>query len=225
MDRFYWRAVDIVAYRDFPGGKVSTKQIYHLGMHHALVARFGGSLEGRPHFTLLSEAIASCLDLYFFAASVRSGKQNSQSGVELLEVYKLQTEVARGALRANHAKNLTAVITEAARSPFEVYKKAVDQMFNRYLVLSEVNERRRAGEKVDLRALHDRLERSKWAPVLGLYDFPGNLLYVDDFCGRKSTAEDRRLVAQCRKMLDESSSLDEFLVGLEVSRNFLKKAA
>ncbi len=55
----------------------------------------------------------------------------------------------------------------------------------------------------------------KYYPVLAHLEYAVFVLYVMSFCGKTSSARDKKAVANCLKILKSSQSMDEFLIRLK----------
>ena len=67
LDKIYWKSSRPILPTTSKknGGSVRGHDVIHHGIHFALTKTYSIRLKGTPMFTLLSECIASCADIYF----------------------------------------------------------------------------------------------------------------------------------------------------------------
>jgi hypothetical protein len=203
VDLFHWRAYD--GYFVFKAGqkiRIPAHDIYHPAIHSLLARKFGKKLKARPHFTILSECIATAAEFYFTLTNLaaRGPRRTDQ-------LYLHHCVTAQG-----DAKSVQRVVKSALRDPFRAFQESVQEGLEFYEALYSLGVKRVQGAGVDPKVLRSFAKRrGKYLFVFLRYNFANNVNYVLANSGARSSAEDRKAVKECLRLLKGSKDLQDFL--------------
>ena len=211
LDKLAWRPDVRELAWNTDGEKIGALSMVHHSMHGLVARRYGSELEGRPQLTLLSESMASCLQLYFTLCMVNELSSEQQRKASAAPLY--------GRVARLLGVDLAPILAEACRDPFLAYRRAVRDMMHVYQEVIEFDRRIRAAERAHASELDEKLRAIDGFVFVRTFDYGNNLLYVKSFCGLESSGFDTRAVEDCFALLDRGATMTELVASLRASRS------
>lgn len=205
IDKFYWKPCRTILSADKNNGKVNGHNIIHHGIHH-MIARSGPKkLTGMSHLMLLGEALSSAANLYFCLTYY------NKWGIKHPFV---RHELNLCAKACNKLKvSLLPDFNRANKNPFEAYKTSVSEIYQlSTLMLNIALDEITPGQEYSFNSSVDETvgRFSNWK-FNSTYDYSTFVLYVLWHCRGKSSKMDKAISSRILQMLDESSTMNEFL--------------
>ena len=218
LDKFKWRASkNIIFYNRSKGqSHFAELELCHEVVHILLNRKFGFRLKGRPHYTLLCEAMASCSELYFKLLTMSLADGTTKSKEKDLSP-TVDQWFPRTANSDKEHREFVRFLLEEAKEPFNGFKKATLEMFHVYERLMTLSKSGGFDRANQILKFHKEISSLEYFRVILKYDLGNNLLFVTSFC-HASSAEDRRLVNQLRSIIINSNSWVEMLDHIEFDK-------
>lgn len=205
FDKFAWTASErALASRLGPTGFMDGYSIPHQAIHTLVGERYGWSYGGKPRVTLLSEALAGGVELYYELS--RASKRGVDERSPTLQKYAYNGKVVK--------RSFVRLFNRGLQDPFGEFKKTVVEQFriSELLLAYQLKPERRRPSCADL--LEELRGFERW-PYLHQRDFGGFVLFVLAFCGKKSSKLDRAQGEKILALLEESTSMLRLLEALE----------
>lgn len=190
--------------------RVDMRQALHHAMHHLVLRACRHEFWGYRDTLLYSEALASSLDVYFEAAFYAKTKDVAS----LPYGPRIGDKVDAG----NGPGAYVALLEEAARDPFEAYRRMVEACYegsqrlmalNIHQVEAEQRGAPRGPEEVnELLAWLRSDPRHRWFCA---WDFPNFVFFARNRAGDAPCARDPQIVASLREKLGAASSLGDLV--------------
>jgi hypothetical protein len=196
FDKFAWRASDTVM-RSFDSRKPSIPayELAHQSMHTLLACRYGDEYRARPRLTLLSEALAGAVGVYFELARIAARGFDTDSFE-----FKAFCRNARSLKLP-----IKRLIRQGVRDPFLAFKRAT---LAELQVADLLLECARDTRKHRLTLKH--ISSIDHAAFVIHKDYGNFLIFLLAYCGTESNAEDQAYYKECLSILDSSSSMIDF---------------
>lgn len=200
LDKFAWRSNSRVlsGLRFDNRFHMHSIAVMHEGIHSLASTIYGNRLKGRPRFTLLVEALASCLTPYVMFIKLQR--------VGLTPEIRDYLDSVRGVAKILRLPYSDLFVADA-QEPFAAYRRNVLEMNDVYEFLLK----RVASNRVTIQAINKFCHSKKSMFYIQPFDFGNQVLYAQVNCGLKSSARDLEICAEIKRKLRRSDSMDEFL--------------
>lgn len=181
--------------------------VYHEGLHNLVGLRFGTSLKNRPVMTLLNECIGTGLEIYLWSTLART------TNFELTGL-----EYPKGAEKLGNAlgQSFQEKFQLAQKDPFSFFKGTIKESFAIHKGIFDLLTCNKKQKNKILLRLCKKLASTKYLLFISNADVTVPALFVAQKCGHKSSREDILATRKCLETLEDSKSMEDFLVKLGV---------
>ncbi len=188
----------------YKAGKIRiwTTALIHEALHSLLSDHNSGTLRGYPGFTLLSEAIASCSEIYFLLTVIGKLGLNKTTAKYYASMQKIE---------ARHGRSYLRLFNKAAKDPYKSFKQAVSELNSLYLLALKAND----PAARNFKGFQEAISKMELFPFISNFDIGNNILFVQANCGPQPIPHDQIVCQKIWRILDESELFVDFLGALE----------
>ena len=201
FDKAFWTPGKLEIAVPLEGKLILGYAVVHQSIHSLVASKYGSELPGRPRLTLLSEALAGGVELYYSLLNFKNGGDPEENCP--LRGYKSTSESLK--------KGFIKQFNSSVEDPFEAYKVNVISSVKISTLLLETLQNAAKGKNWKLNELETKIKRVEHLSFLGHKVFTTFVLFVGVYCGFKSSKKDLTDSRDCMKILKRSRSLAEFM--------------
>ena len=203
FDALAWRPAH---YELSPAQAADPFELYHHGFHYLLAHRYGPELFQRPRFTLMAEALASGLEVFFATSYFKSAGARHPSVKRFLTMCRWGGDVKK--------EKLVAFLRKNEKNPFVAYRQVSLEVFGLCELLlvwcSTLNP-----SKLQIAKFKRGVRALRFRHLYNQLMFEIYMIFVLGHCTPKSSPKDLRDIKDIRRKLTKAKTMLEFFGALK----------